>query len=167
MPIDSPVVRSNRELCDAQTSVSSSCTVPSCNGCCWWVQVLWTARTSSSSRRTRQIGSRRPSTNRVSPGSRSSRLATISKAMTISFLWRPGGGRAGYHAPRSSRCGPGCVSRAAADVTARDGAATEQAARMAAEVVERVEGSVVPVQQDLPSVGLYAGGHVVRHFLFL
>ena len=31
---------------------------------------------------------------------------------------------------------------------------------MAAEVVERVEGSVVPVQQDLPSVGLLSRGTV-------
>src|SRR6201999_4484733 len=44
---------------------------------------------------------------------------------------------------------------------ALDGAAAGQAARVAAEVVESVEGSVVPVQQDLPSVGLHAGGHVV------
>src|ERR1700750_1109524 len=160
MPIDSPVVRSNRELCDAQTRVSSSCTVPSCSGCCWWVQVLWTARTSSSSRRTRQIGSRRPSTNRVSPGSRSSRLATISKAMTISFRWRPGGGGlvtthldpavadpGAYHGLRlMGRAAPdGAVGQAVLRTVQRAGygqalhrAATEQAGRVAAEVVERV-----------------------------
>src|SRR2546429_5257223 len=42
-----------------------------------------------------------------------------------------------------------------------DGAAAEQPGRVAAQVVDRVEGPVVPVEQDLAAVGHDPGGHAV------
>src|SRR5215470_11605827 len=183
-PTASPVVRSYRDAWAAQTSVSSSWRVPSCRGCCWWVQVLWIALTSSSSRRMRQIGSRSSSTSMVSPTSRSSRFATTTNVMALSFLLRPPGCRlAAAHlypavADPGRQYGLRLASRAAADAAVGereagpvqrashgqvcDWAAAEQATGVAADVVDGVEAAAVAVQHDLTALGLDGGRRIVQ-----